>query len=326
MWLASLLLSLAFQSGITVDGARIAHLRELIAAGNWTEAKQSLAGLDPSSTLVAHLTGVVAYNQRDYPKATESLRRAIGKESPGSPAYQESALLLGQSYYLSKRPSEAIPWLEKASAFDARTSEVLYMLGISYLWNHQPDKAPGAFGRLFGLNADSAGAHLVTAQMMIREELENEARKELRRSLEIDPKIPQAHFMLGELAIYDADIDGAVRELNAEIALNPNFGMAYYRLGDAYTRREDWPKAIPYLQKAIWLNPVFSGPYILLGKAYLKTKELPNSEAMLRRAIQLDPQNYSAHYLLGQTLMQQNRSAEGKEMLERSQQLRKDAP
>ena len=270
-----------------------------------------------------HLKGVAAYSRRDYPQATQLLQQSITTETPESAEYKESALLLGQSFYMTRSFPAALPWLEKAAAFGIRNSEVLYMLGTAYTQTAQPQKATAIFAKLFGVKGDSAAGHLIAGQMLLRFEMEGASEKELLQALALDSKIPEAHFMLGEIALYRGDIDKSRQEFEVEIANNPNFSSAYYRLGDAYTRRENWPEAISALQKSIWLNPNFSGPYILLGKSYLKTGETTNAEGALRHSIQLDPQNYSAHYLLGQLLMQSQRVTEGKQMLERSQQLRK---
>lgn len=300
------------------------HARGLINSGKLREAGQELAGLDQSSPAVAHLTGVVRYKLRQYPLAIESLSRAVKSEPENSAVYRESVRMLGLSHYLSGHYAQAVPWLEKARAGANSSIETLYMLGISYIQRIRPKEARHAFAAMFGMAADSASAHLLTAQMMVRQDLDQLADEELKDAVELDPKLPGVHFLIGELAIYRAQIDRAIEELNKEIVLNPNFGMAYYRLGDAFTRREQWQKAIPELQKSIWLNPTFSGPYILLGKAYLRTGELENAEGMLKRALQIDTQNASAHYLLGQVLMQAGRSDEAKVLLRRSQELRKN--
>ena len=269
-----------------------------------------------------HAAGVALYKQREYAKAAEALRKAADTEKPGTPEYRETVLLLGQSYYLQARVPDAISWLEKARAEGIRTTEVQYMLGNAYIQNREPEKAVGAFAAMFGFPPDSAAAHLVTAQMMVRQEFEEFAEKELSRALELDPRIPEANYLLGQLAIFRSQIDRAVELLRKEIAINPNFAMAYYRLGDAFTRREEWDNAIPQFQRSIWLNPNYSAPYILLGKAYSKKGEAANAEGVLRQAIRLDPQNYSAHYLLGQTLIQEGKTEEGRKMLERSKELR----
>jgi len=269
-----------------------------------------------------HADGVASYKQRQFTKTIEFLGRAVAGEKPGTPEYRESAVLLGQSYYLTSHIPEATSWLQKAVDDGARINEVYYMLGNCYIQQREPARSRTAFAAMFGVPVESAAAHLLTAQFLIRQELEELAGKELVRALELDPKIPQAHYLVGMMAIFRNELDRGIEEMRQEIAINPNFAMAHYRLGDAYTRREDWDNAIAPLQRAIWLNPDYSGPYILLGKAYSKKKDLGSAEGMLRRAIRMDPMNYQAHYMLGQVLMQEGKTEEGRKMLEESQKLR----
>jgi predicted Zn-dependent protease len=312
-------LVLLMQSQTPLDRAKAS-----IEAGKLAEGRAALAGLDPEQPEVAYLAGLLHYRAREYPAAIEALTKAV-KSPESSVTYKEAVQMLGLSCYLSGRLKDAIPWLEKAVQSGVRVGpDVFYMLGNSYIQAVEPDKSRQAFARMFEVAPDSAAAHLLNAQMMVRQEFEDLAEKELERALSLDPRIPGAHFLLGELAIFRARLDEAITQLRAEIALNPDFFAAYYRLGDAYTRREDWDTAIPLLQKSIWLNPTFSGPYILLGKAYWKKGDLGNAEAMLRRAVRMDPQNSSAHYLLGQTLVQAGHAEEGRQMLRRAQELRKD--
>jgi tetratricopeptide (TPR) repeat protein len=269
-----------------------------------------------------HSAGVEFYKQRQFSKAIESLERAAASEKRGTPEYRESAVILGQSYYLSAHLPEAAAWLQKAVDDGVRINEVFYMLGNCYIQQREPVKSRAAFAAMFGVPFESAAAHLLTAQFMVRQEFEEFASKELARALELDPKIPQAHYLIGMLAIFRNELDQGIAEMRQEIAINPDFAMAHYKLGDAYTRREDWDSAIPPLQRAVWLNPDYSGPYILLGKAYFKKKDLGSAEGMLRRAIKMDPANYQAHYMLGQVLMQAGKAEEGRRMLEESQKLR----
>jgi tetratricopeptide (TPR) repeat protein len=269
-----------------------------------------------------HSAGVEFYRRRQFLKTIESLERAVTTEKPGTPEYRETAVLLGQSYYLSARLPEATVWLQKAVNDGVRINEVFYMLGNCYIQQREPAKSRAAFAAMFSVPFDSAAAHLLTAQFMIRQEFEEFAQKELASAIELDPKIPQAHYLLGMMAIFRNELDKGIEEMRQEISINPDFAMAHYKLGDAYTRREDWDAAIPPLQRAVWLNPDYSGPYILLGKAYFKKKDLGSAEGMLRRAIQMDPANYQAHYMLGQVLIGAGKPEEGRKMLEESQKLR----
>jgi tetratricopeptide (TPR) repeat protein len=268
-----------------------------------------------------HSSGVEFYKLRQFAKTIESLERAVATEKPGSPEYRESAVILGQSYYLTSHMKEATGWLQKAVDDGVRINEVFYMLGNCYIQTREPVRARAAFAAMFSVPVESAAAHLLTAQFMIRQEFEEFAQKELARAVELDPKIPQAHYLLGITAIFRNELDKGIAEMLQEISINPDFAMAHYKLGDAYTRREDWDAAIPPLQRAVWLNPDYSGPYILLGKAYFKKKDLGSAEGMLRRAIKMDPTNYQAHYMLGQVLIEAGKIEEGRKMLEESRKL-----
>jgi tetratricopeptide (TPR) repeat protein len=257
-----------------------------------------------------HQRGVELYKQHKYAEAASALEEASSSEAASSPEFKESALLIGQSYFML--------WLEKVRT----TNEANYMLGYAYLQNNQHAESEAAFARLFGVKPDSAEGHLVAAQMLVKKGFEDYAAGEARKAVEMDPKLPGAHFLLGEMAIYVGRLEEGLSEMTTEISLNPTFSMAWYRRGDAYTRQGKWDAAIPDLQVAVWLNPNFSGPYILLGKCYFKTASYANAEGMLRHALELDPRNYSATYLLGETLMNQGKKDEGREVLERLKTLR----
>ncbi|MDQ2898624.1 MAG: tetratricopeptide repeat protein [Acidobacteriota bacterium] len=278
----------------------------------------ALAAFPLAAQEAEHQTGLRQYGAKDYRAAAESFRKAMQTEKAGSPAYGESALLLGESLYLLGRFEGAIPALKAAP----HTNEGVYMLANSYLKTHDIPNCVQAFAEMFGVPAASAAAHLIAGQMMMRQEFNEEAEAQLLQAVALDPKLPQAHYLLGELNLFKGLLVQAAAQLKTEISINPDSAMAYYKLGDVYGRQSQWDAAIPTLQKSIWLNSTNSGPYILLGKAYLRQKQFSNAEGMLRRAAQLDPRNSSAHYLLGQTLIQEGHLEEGKAMLALSQKLK----
>jgi tetratricopeptide (TPR) repeat protein len=269
-----------------------------------------------------HQSAVQAYKQHKFPEAVTAFTEALKSEAPGSPEYQESVMLLGQSLFLQAKYADAIPWLEKATVGTSPLPEATFTLGNACLLTRQTEKAVAAFAKLFQVSPNSAAAHMATARMMMHKDLEVEAAKEARSALAIDARMPEAHFLLGEVAIFHASLDEAISELKKEIEINPTFPMAHYRLGDAYGRQDKWDEAVAPLERSIWLNPNYSGPFILLGKAYLKRKELANAEGVLRHALRLDPQNVSAHYMLGQTLTQEGKEEEGKKEFARWEELK----
>src|SRR5579859_3411674 len=103
-----------------------------------------LAFLDLSA---AHQTALAAYKQHKFPEAVSQFTEALKTEQPGSAEYAESVLLLGQSLFLQNKYSDAIPWLEKATAGKSASPEAAYMLGNACIFTQQSDKAVEAFAK-----------------------------------------------------------------------------------------------------------------------------------------------------------------------------------
>jgi tetratricopeptide (TPR) repeat protein len=306
----------------TVEAAR-----RLLQSGKTDAAIDLLSSMSKSSSKpeTSYLLGLAYHQKRDYVHAVEHLSASI-KGMPGTDEnYRQANQLLGISHYVLGHYKEAIPYLEKTIGLMPDSAEIAYALGTCYIQTRNPDKSREAFARMFKVQPTSAGSYLINAQMMVRQQFEELAEQELKRAVNLDPKLPQVHFLLGEMAIYHAEIDRGIALLQNEIEINPAFALAYYWLGEAYTRQLKWDAAIAPLQKSIWLNPYFSGPYIVLGKVYLKKDELPIAEGMLRRATQMDPNNFSAHHLLAQVLQRANRAEEAKREFETAEKLRTSA-
>src|SRR6202011_4920053 len=198
------------------------------------------------------------------------LKRALTKD----PENKEAIQLLGLSYYLSGRPAEAIPQLEKAQAWYPRANvDAAYILGLCYIQTKDYPQARKAFARMFEVPADSAASYLFTARMLLRQEFDPVAEEYAQKAAALDPKLPLAHFLLGELFLYKSRVPEAIAEFQKELAINPAHAAAYYKLADAYSRVQKFEDAERLLQRSIWLDDTSTGPYILMGKVLEKKGE-----------------------------------------------------
>ena len=292
----------------------LAAARALIDAGKPREALATLDALGrPDDPRVAHLIGVAAYHADDYGRAISVLRPIESRFPDGSIERREIVQVLGLSLFLAGKIEDAIPKLEATRTWAPANLELAHILGQAYLQTGRVASAREAFARIYAVPDDSAAAHLVTAQMMIRLQLETAAEEELKRAVAKDASIPQAHLLLGQLALFRGQFDESIAQTRRELAIAPASGQAYYQLGDAYVRQSRWDDGIAALQQSLWLNPFYSAPYILLGKAYSQKGQPATAEGMLRRAIEYDPNNRTAHYLLAQLLQQAGRLDEAKQ-------------
>src|SRR5215813_2140435 len=277
-----------------------AEPRRLMGQGRFDDAiaeLQRVAALNPPPKGVAHELGVAYYKKSDYPKAIESLKTATA-EDPGD---NEAVQLLGLSYYLSGRPGEAIPLLEKVQTWFPRANiDGSYILGLCYIQTKDYPNARKAFARMFDVSPDSAASYLFTARMLRRQELDPVAEEYAQKAATLDPKLPLVHFLLGELYLYKSRIPESITEFQKELTINPGHAPTYYKLADAYSRIQKFDEAERLLQRSIWLDATSTGPYILMGKVLEKKGEAELAIRALQRAANMDPNNSMTHHLLGQ--------------------------
>lgn len=319
-----LLLAAALQAaaaGTDARAATLAEARRLVYAGKPDAAIETLRALPVADAQAALLRGVAHYHANHPVQAVATLTPVVPKLAEGSLERREAVQVLGLASYLAGRIAEAIPYLEQTRQWAEGNPELSYVLGMAYVQTRQADKARQTWARSFGVAPDSAAAHLLAAQMMVRAELDELAEPELQRALALDPRLPRANLLLGQSALFRGRLDEAVALFKRELELSPGDAMAFYHLGDAYTRQLKWDDALAALRKSIWINPYFSGPYILLGRAYMKKGDPAAAEGMLRQAIAYDPNNKAAHYLLGQLLQQAGRAEEAKRELDLAEKL-----
>jgi tetratricopeptide (TPR) repeat protein len=322
----SLPLVLALLVAQTADSA-LAEARRLINEGQPASAIQRLEALKPEGDAavqaqIALLLGVAYYHADNPAKAIELLTPIVDRLPAGSIARREAEQVLGLAAVVTGRFADAVPRLEATRRWARDNMELAYALAQAYVQTQKPDAARAAVAPIYGVPPDSAAAHLLVAQLMIRLEQDPQAETQLTRALEKDAKLPGANLLLGQLALFRGRLPEAIALTQRELAISPGNAMAYSQLGDAHVREAKWDAAIAALQKSIWLNPYYSAPYILLGRAYLKKAQPAVAEGMLRRAIALDPNNRTAHYQLAQLLQQTGREEEARREFEVAERLR----
>jgi len=303
----------------TADFASARHLMQL---GKFDEAIALLLDLQarqPATPGLARELGIAYYKKGDYQSAGSNLARAQTE----NPADQEATQLLGLSDYLSGRPAQAIPQLEKVQTWYASANvDASYILGICYIQTKDYSNARKAFAKMFGVAPESAASYLFTARMLLRQDFAPIAEEYAQKSVALDPQLPLAHQLLGEIYLFKANIPAAIEQFQKEIEVNPGNANGYYKLADAYSRIQKFEEAEKFLQRSIWLDANSTGPYILLGKVLQKKGETQLAVRALQRALAMEPNNPMPHYLLAQSYRSLGRNEDADRELKLFEQLR----
>jgi tetratricopeptide (TPR) repeat protein len=297
---------------------QVHHLTE---QGKFDEALSSLNEISkshPAAKNLSHEFGVVYYRKGEYPDAVTFLQRAIAED----PNDTEAVQLTGLSLYLSRKPAEAIPYLEKVQSwYPSANIDAAYILGVAYIQTKNYANARAAFAKMFQVPPDSAAAYLFTARLLLRFDFGPIAEEYGKKAVELDPKLPLAHQLLGELYLYQSKIPEASAQFQQELSINPGNPVAYYKLADAYSRAQKFDEAEKLLQRSIWLDATSTGPYILLGKVLRQKGETELAVRTLQRALAMDPNNPVPHHLLGQAYRDLGRSEDAERELKAAAQL-----
>jgi len=279
---------------------------------------ESIAAADPTRRGVARQIGIVYYRKNDFLKAAASFKKAL-EEEPGD---NEAIQLLGLSYYLAGRPTEAIAPLEKVQTwYPSANVDAAYILGLCYLQTKDYPNARKAFAKMFGVPPDSAASYLFTARMLLRQDFAPVAEEYAKKAVELDSRMPRAHLLLGELYLYKSRVPEAIEQFQKELELNPGEAAVYYKLADGYSRLQKYEEAEKLLQRSIWLDATSTGPYILMGKILQKKGETALAVRALQRALAMDPNNPIPHHLLGQAYRELGHTEDAERELKLAEQL-----
>lgn len=99
-------------------------------------------------------------------------------------------------------------------------------------------------------------------------------------------------------------IEDAIKNYKQSLELNPKKVEAYYNLGNSYCNLNDYDEAIEYYVKAISLDPMHDPALYNLGYAYHRIGNLDQAIKSYRAGIQLNSKNPSpeCHFNLASAL------------------------
>lgn len=112
-----------------------------------------------------------------------------------------------------------------------------------------------------------ADAHNLLAVVLHRLNQREEALKEVREAIQINPGNSNYYCNLGEMERQAKNLDAAAEALTKAMTLDPKSGQACNNMGIVYYDRRQFGKAAECYRKAIAINPNYAEAYNNLGNA-----------------------------------------------------------
>jgi TolB-like protein/DNA-binding winged helix-turn-helix (wHTH) protein len=137
------------------------------------------------------------------------------------------------------------------------------------------------------------------------------SRAALQRALELDDTLAEAHASRGLVAMnFDWDWNEAEREFRRAIELDPNYATAHQWYGEFLANMGRFEEGIAEMQRARELDPLSIIINSDVAKVYITARRYDEAVEQFKRTLEMDPTFGQAHGLLGVTYSLQGRHEE----------------
>jgi Flp pilus assembly protein TadD len=130
----------------------------------------------------------------------------------------------------------------------------------------------------------------------------DEAIREFRKAIELDPQSAHAHDNLATVFAEKRQFRDALSEYLAAIKLEPDSPTAHYNLA-CFLTTHAVEMAVDEFQESLELDPEYSDAHLNLGLAYADLGKMEDALKEMRRAIELAPDDAFARHELAVLLM-----------------------
>lgn len=165
------------------------------------------------------------------------------------------------------------------------------------LWSDTVNKSP-----------NKAMPHVNLGNAFVRRSLLDDAEKEFKLALEINPRDIRAINGLAVIYVKQKNYDEAIRLLEILTADKPDQAPFHNNLGVVYMEKGVLDEAIENFNTAIKADPDFADAYSNLGLAYKMKGLLNEARQEFEKALQLSPEHNDAKRELNEVMKQLKRS------------------
>jgi tetratricopeptide (TPR) repeat protein len=153
---------------------------------------------------------------------------------------------------------------------------------------------------------DNARAHVNIGVLLEQRGQAEEAVKEYRIALGLDPNYADAHYNLAVALIRLNRVDEAERAFREAIRLAPGDAPAHVNLATLLYGRSDWDAASAEYAEAVRLAPQDHGARLGLARTLAKKAKFDDAIAELRRVLEIAPNSAVAHFDLANAYLRKS--------------------
>ena len=275
----------------------------------------------------AYLKGLYYWNKRtadDLWKAITHFEEAIEKAPDYAMAYAGLADCYNLiSFYGDVLPKEFFPKARqaalKAIALDETLAEAHNSLAYAanrFYWDFE--EAEREFKRAIELNPNYATAHFWYGEFLMNQGRFDEAFREMNLALELDPVSLITNSVLGFLYWHAGQLERAEEQLLKTLEMNPDFFIATQFLGMVYADSNRFSEAIAEGKKFVDLSEGSHSSMSFLGWIYARAGMDDKARAIIEELQQFSDKHYVSSYWIAVVYSGLNESDRAFEWLEKA--------
>lgn len=207
---------------------------------------------------------------------------------------------LGNLYFMQGQLDQAVRQYQIALKLNPAAEQTRRNLMTAYRKQSQMGEAGGKIqGSAPGSGAGPADEHRNLANIYYSQGRLDEAVREYRAFLKLNPDSAEAHNDLGNVYYKQGRLDEALVEYQAALKLSPKSSEVHNNLGKIYGRQGHLDKALKEFQAAVKLNPDFADAHNMLGNVYGLQGRMDKALKEYETALKLNPGSAETHNNIG---------------------------
>ena len=240
------------------------------------------------------------WSQEERLEAYDSLLRSLDSEY-----FALGNLNLGKVLTWARKHREAIPPLEEAAKNLPHNKEVHKLLGNSYSYVGEFEKAIRAYKKVLKIDFNDPNVHDNLGNAYIKLGMINRAINEFQTAIGVDSTYIQAYNNLGNVYMQKEWVERAIHTFQTALGIDSTYAQAYNNLGRAYIKRGLIDQAIDAFQTAVRLDSSDVFAYNNLAVAHIYAGKYDKAIEAYQNTARLTPYDPQAFNNLGITYLRQ---------------------
>lgn len=280
--------------------ARLGRYEEAIA-----QYQNALAQSANNSVIRLNLA-LAYYKSASIRQAATELASVVAQQ----PANKKAVFLLADCLLRMGQNKQVIHLLAPLESANLEDPAFDYLLGTALIRDEQVPKGQVLIDRILR-NGDSAEARLLmgTVQLLARDY--TAGLKDLRRAVELNPKLPDVHSYYGQALLATGDTAGAAHAFRQELTANPNDFESNLNLGALLRQDQNYEEALRYLKRALQLRPGSPPVRYQIASIYLAEGKTEAAQQELEQVVKETPGFLEAHVSLATVYYRLKRKQDG---------------